>query len=59
MQCPNCKVEMNEGSLNNHGMAWTQKVLRMPPAFLKWLSIGVLVSAYRCPNCKRIELKSK
>lgn len=64
MQCPNCKTEMEKGYLMQ-GFMWVEKLM-MPMGKslgLKLAGLGLgkkaFVIAYRCPNCKKIELISE
>ncbi len=57
MKCPNCKIEMDQGSLYNHGLAWGKKDFNNFSKVTAWLTKNTtLVIAYRCPNCKSIQL---
>lgn len=57
MKCPNCKSEMEDGTLAQQGNVWVGKGLREKLSRLNFL-IGnsVNVSAYRCPKCGKVEL---
>lgn len=46
---------MKRGSLTNHSMVWSDKVFSNP-SFTKWITGGSIVTAFRYPDCKKIEL---
>lgn len=56
MKCPDCKSEMEEGRLYSHGMSWSKK---MDGLLDKMRTAGSNVIAWKCPNCKKIELAFK
>lgn len=53
MKCPVCQTEMETGGLLEEGNIWTQGVTA-----LNFLN-GILVHAFRCPKCGKIELTSE
>ncbi len=60
MKCPNCKIDMQKGTLFGNGMVWSSKK-QIGVAITKWSigGSGKMVSAYRCPSCKIVQLQSE
>ncbi len=61
MNCPNCKIEMEEGEMLSHGISvWRKKEIRKPGFFSNYqkfiLGGKCFVVAYKCPKCGKIEL---
>lgn len=50
-------MEMEEGNLWNHGMVW-QKGGHKYSSLTKWLMQGMTLRAYRCSNCKVVQLRT-
>ena len=58
MKCSKCGNEMEKGVLSNHGVVWSKKNLGLF-SFIKWVTGGLIVSAFRCSSCQNVELKTE
>lgn len=58
MKCPKCKVEMQEGTLNN-GVIWVQGSREESLKSTTSPSTGTYVRAWRCPLCGKVELDTE
>jgi len=57
MKCQVCNTEMEKGILSSDGKIWVSGMReKMAETFNKDILNGVLIHAYRCPKCGKVEL---
>ncbi|MDO8610265.1 MAG: PF20097 family protein [bacterium] len=56
MICPKCKTQMEKGYLGSHGTRWLAEQMG---SLAKIAFFGSLVYAWKCPQCKYVELRSE
>lgn len=60
MKCPNDETQMEKGYLTANGRAWIKFTDSLRDKISELISTHQLfVWAWRCPNCKKIELTSE
>lgn len=58
MKCPKCDFEMEKGMLGEHGNSWLAGNSIRAKISTSLIFHRPRVFAYRCPNCKKVELQT-
>lgn len=60
MQCPKCKNEMEQGAIDDGWWSrWSLKWGKMFSGLVKTTHNALLVTAWRCPKCGKVELTTE